>query len=74
MICWYAVSCDPAVGIEQRRQRSPWYTAKATPAAADMHAALREALTEARINAIGPGSSESRKTTGTKLTSKAQAA
>ena len=74
MICWYAISCDPAAGIEQRRQHSPWYTAKATPAAADMHAALRGALTEARINAISPGSGESRKSTSTKLTSKAQAA
>jgi hypothetical protein len=50
MICWYAISCDPAVGIEERRRRSPWYTAKATPAAADMHAALRDALAQARIN------------------------
>jgi hypothetical protein len=74
MIRWYAISCDPAAGIEQRRQRSPWYTAKATPAAADMHAALRDALTQARINAISPGSSESRKSAVTKLTSKAQAA
>jgi len=74
MICWYAISCDPAAGIEQRRQRSPWYTAKATPAAADMHAALRDALTEARINGISPGSGQSRKSTASTLTSEIQAA
>jgi len=74
MICWYAISCDPAAGIEQRRQRSPWYRAKATPAAAGMHAALRDALTQARINAISPGRGETRKITGSALTSETQAA
>jgi len=74
MICWYAISCDPAAGIERRRQRSPWYRAKATPAAADMHAALRDALTGTRINAISPGSGESRKIPGGTLTSEARAA
>jgi hypothetical protein len=44
MIVWYAVSCDPAAGMAQRRKRSPWYLSKATPSAADMHAALRDAL------------------------------
>jgi len=74
MICWYAISCDPAAGLEQRRQRSPWYTAKATPAAADMRAALRDALTEARINGISPGSGQSRKSTASTLTSETQTA
>ena len=74
MITWYAVTCDPAAGLKRRRQRSPWYTAKATPAAADMHAALRDALAGARINAISPGGGESRKTTASTLTSKPQAA
>jgi hypothetical protein len=74
MICWYAVSCDPAAGLEQRRQRSPWYTAKATPAAADMHAALRDTLTEARINAISPGDGRARKSTASTLTSETHAA
>lgn len=74
MTCWYAISCDPAAGLERRRQRSPWYTAKATPAAADMHAALRDALTSARINAISPGGSKSRKSTASTLTSETQAA
>jgi len=55
MIIWYAVSCDPAAGMAQRRKRSPWYLSKATPSAADMHAALRDALTSARINGISPG-------------------
>ena len=74
MITWYAISCDPAAGLERRRQRSPWYTAKATPAAADMHAALRDALTDARINAISPGDGEAPKSTRSTLTSEAQAA
>jgi len=74
MICWYAISCDPAAGLEQRRQRSPWYRTKATPAAADMHAALRDALTEARINAISAGADKSRKTTSRMMTSGTRAA
>jgi len=74
MICWYAISCDPAAGLAQRRERNPWYQSKATPAAADMHAALRDALSSARINGIGPGSDEARKIIGTTLTSNAQAA
>jgi hypothetical protein len=74
MICWYAISCDPAAAVEQRRQHSPWYRTKATPSAADMHAALRDALTQARINAISPGHDEAPKNTGSALTSDTQAA
>lgn len=74
MICWYAISYDPAAGMEQRRLRSPWYLSKATPSAADMHAALRDALTEARINAISPGDSQSQKSADSALTSEAYAA
>jgi hypothetical protein len=74
MICWYAISCDPAAGLEQRRQRSPWYRAKATPAAADMHAALRDTLTEARINAISAGADTSRKSASRMMTSGPRAA
>jgi hypothetical protein len=73
MICWYAISCDPAAGLEQRRQRNPWYASKATPAAADMHAALRDALVQARINAISPGNGQSRKSAASTLTSQAHA-
>ena len=69
MTCWYAISCDPAAGLGQRRQRNPWYTAKATPAAADMHAALRDTLTEARVNAVSPGDGRSRKSPASTLTS-----
>jgi DDE superfamily endonuclease len=47
---------------------------KATPAAADMNAALRDALTQARINAISAGTSASRKTTSRMMTSEASAA
>jgi hypothetical protein len=74
MTCWYAVACDPAAGLDQRRQRNPWYRSKATPSAADMHAALRDALTSARINAISQAGGESRKTATSTLTSQAQAA
>ena len=74
MTCWYAISCDPAAGLEQRRQRSPWYRSKATPAPADMHAALRDAFTEARINAISAGDGGARKSTASTLTSEPQAA
>ena len=74
MICWYAITCDPADGMEQRRQRCPWYLSKATPSAADMHAALRDALVGARINAISPGGGQSRKSAGSTLTSEAHAA
>jgi hypothetical protein len=55
MIVWYAISCDPAAGIESRRRRCPWYRSKATPAPADMHAALRAELLDARISGISPG-------------------
>jgi hypothetical protein len=55
MITWYAVSCDPAAGMERRRQRCPWYRAKATPSAADMRDALRAELTAARISGNHPG-------------------
>ena len=74
MTCWYAVSCDPAAGLEQRRRKNPWYRSKATPAAADMHAALRDALTEARINANSPRHGETAQNTGSALTSEAKAA
>jgi len=55
MIIWYAVACDPAAGIGERRRRCPWYRTKATPAPADMHAALRAQLLAARISGISPG-------------------
>lgn len=45
MITWYAISCDPAAAIACRRSHCPWYQSKATPSPADMHAALRAALT-----------------------------
>jgi hypothetical protein len=39
-----------------------------------MHAALRDALAQARINAISTGTSTSRKTTSRMMTSEARAA
>ena len=74
MITWYVISCDPAAGLEQRRQRNPWYRSKATPSAADMHAALRDALTSTRINGNGAGRGQARKSTASTATSDAQAA
>ena len=49
MIIWYALACDPAASIGRRRSRCPSYRTKATPAPADMHAALRSELTDARM-------------------------
>ncbi len=74
MIIWYAISCDPADGLGKRRARAPWYQSKATPAVADMHAALRDALTDARINGIIPGSGRAPKTGRSTLASNDQAA
>ncbi len=54
MILWYAISCDPAAGVDSRRARCPWYRTKATPSPADMHAALRGELLTARIFGIIP--------------------
>jgi hypothetical protein len=71
---WYALSSDPAADVEQRRKRSPWYRSKATPSAADMHAALRDALISTRINDISPRRGTSRENTGNTLTSDAEAA
>jgi hypothetical protein len=74
MIVWYAISCDPATAIEHRRSRCPWYRTKATPSPADMHAALRAELTNARINPIGPGHGKAPQITPGTLTSEARAA
>ena len=75
MIIWYALACDPAASIGRRRSRCPWYRTKATPAPADMHAALRGELTDARINnGISPGHNDTRQITDGTLTSQAAAA
>jgi hypothetical protein len=74
MIIWYALACDPAASIGRRRSRCPWYRTKATPAPADMHAALRSELTDARINGISPGHNDTRQITDGTLTSETAAA
>ena len=74
MILWYSLACDPAASIGRRRSRCPWYRTKATPAPADMHAALRSEITDARINGISPGHNDSRQITDGTLTSEAPAA
>ena len=71
MIIWYALACDPAASIGRRRSRCPWYRTKATPAPADMHAALRSELNDARINGISPGHNDTRQITDGTLTSEA---
>jgi hypothetical protein len=74
MIIWYAIAGDPAAGITERRRRCPWYTAKATPAPADMQAALRDALITARISGIRPGQGGSQKNISKVMTSEAAVA
>jgi hypothetical protein len=74
MILWYAISCDPAAAIADRRSRCPWYRTKATPSPADMHAALRGDLLAARINDISPGHNHPAQITDGTLTSEAEAA
>ena len=73
MIVWYAIAGDPAAGIAERR-RCPWYTAKATPAPADMRTALRDALITDRISGISPGRNGSQKNIPEIRTSEATAA
>jgi hypothetical protein len=74
MIIWYAIAGDPAAGVEERRRRCPWYTAKATPSPADMRTALRDALTTARISGISPGQDGPQKNIPEFVTSEATAA
>ena len=74
MILWYALACDPAAGIAERRSRCPWYRTKATPSPADMHAALRGELLTARISGISPGQDGPTKNTPDAVTSTASAA
>ena len=74
MIIWYAIAGDPAAGVEERRRRCPWYTAKATPAPADMRTALRDELITASISGISPGQDCSQKNIPEVITSEAAAA
>ena len=74
MIIWYAISCDPAAGVDSRRARCPWYRTKATPSPADMHGALRGELLTARISGIIPGQDDSPQNTSSVTTSEAAAA
>jgi hypothetical protein len=74
MILWYSIAGDPAAGIAERRRRCPWYTAKATPAPADMRTALRDALITHRIPGVSPGRDGSQKNIPEVGTSEAAAA
>ena len=74
MILWYAISCDPAAGVDSRRARCPWYRTKATPSPADMRAALRGEFPTARISGIIPGQDDSPQITSSVMTSEAAAA
>ena len=55
MITWYALAGDPAAGTGRRRSRAPGTAPRPRPSPADMHAALRGELTDARISGISPG-------------------
>ena len=64
---------DPAAGIARCRSRCPWYTAKATPSAADMHTALGDELPTTRISGIIPGQDSPQKNIPELVTSNATA-
>jgi hypothetical protein len=72
MICWY--------GLRRRRrhgpvaQAQPLVASKGTPSAADMHAALSDALIQARINASSPRQGQAPKISDSTPTSDAHAA
>jgi hypothetical protein len=71
VICWYAISRDPAADVAWRRGRCPWCLAKTSVSAADMHTALRDALASTRINGISLGSSQTPEIPATTLASTA---
>lgn len=49
LVCWYAVSGQPAADVAARRARAPWYRSKRTPSLADMLTALRRELLAAQF-------------------------
>jgi DDE superfamily endonuclease len=60
LIAWYARSATSPADVARRRRACPWYRTKTTPAPADMLAALRRDLIEARISAVSPGQDQPR--------------
>jgi hypothetical protein len=36
VVCWYAMSGQPAADVAAHRARAPWYRTKHTPSLADM--------------------------------------
>jgi hypothetical protein len=49
VVCWYAVSGQPAADVGARRARAPWYRTKHTPSLADMLTALRREFLTAQF-------------------------
>jgi len=49
-ILWYALHGHAPSDLRERRQRSPWYRTKRTPAFADMLAKLRRSIIAARVS------------------------
>jgi hypothetical protein len=56
-VIWYAMHGHHPADAADRRERAPWYTAKADPAFSDMAAKLRRVIVAARFMPIaaGPG-------------------
>jgi hypothetical protein len=50
VVLWYADHGDPAGDLDAARAAAPWYTTKAEPCYADMHAALRRTIIAVRFS------------------------
>ncbi|WP_209307813.1 hypothetical protein, partial [Geodermatophilus sp. DF01-2] len=63
VVLWYTDHGDPAGDLAAIRAAAPWYTTKAEPSYADMHAALRKTIIAARFSpatAVPPTDTEIR--------------
>ena len=54
VVLWYAGHGDPAADLAAARAAARWYTTKAEPAYADMHAALARTITAAGNSPTSP--------------------
>ena len=54
VVLWYADHGDPTGDLDAARAAAPWYTTKAEPCYADMHAALRRTILAARFSSATP--------------------
>lgn len=55
VVLWYAEYGDPAGDVAAAHAGAPWYTTKAEPSFADMHASLAKMITAARFSPVTPG-------------------